>query len=153
VTVEPQAGQPARKEGKWEVIGPEDCPLFFRREFVATRWLKVMLHRFMPGATDKDPHDHPRSFVTFVLRGGYDDVRRDGRVEWLRAPAIRYRPAEHEHLTRVHNDGATTVVIMGPVRRQWGFWRRGRWWFWRDYEAVFGLAWRCDDDREESYAD
>lgn len=128
----------------WELIGPPDCPILFRCELLATKPIKAMIHRFVPNARDKDCHDHPRSFLTLVLRGGYDDVRPDGTIERLRAPTIRYRQAEHAHITNVHPDGALTFVIMGPVRRKWGFWRDGKWWSRDLYEKVFGFAFRCE---------
>lgn len=128
----------------WEVVGPPECPILYRRELLATRPLKAMVHRFVANARDHDCHDHPRPFVTLILRGGYDDVQPDGEVERLRAPAIRYRAAEHAHITQVHADGALTFVVMGPVRRKWGFWRDGRWWPVALYERVFGLAFRCE---------
>ena len=134
----------ADPQGGWEVIGPEACPLMFRRTLLSTRWFKVLLHRFVPLATDEAHHDHPRSFLTLILRGGYDDVQADGWVERLRAPAIRYRRAEHAHITRVHADGATTLVLMGRLRREWGFiGKDGRWYEWRRFERLFGLNWRC----------
>jgi hypothetical protein len=138
MSVEAQAGKPARKEGCWEVIGPPDCPLLLRRTLLSGRFGKLLWHRFMPGASDKAHHDHPRPFVTLVLRGGYDDLQPDGTRERLRAPAIRYRPAEHAHITRVHDDGATTVVVMGPLARAWGFWHDGSWWPWRDRGGTRG---------------
>lgn len=131
--------------GAWELIGPTDCPIMWRRTLVSVRLGKLLWHRFMPNASDKDCHDHPSSFVTVVLRGGYDDVQPDGTVDELRAPTIRFRPAEHAHVTKVGPEGATTFVVMGPKRRPWGFWRDGRWWAWRAYERMFGLNWRCDE--------
>lgn len=155
---EPQAGEPALTYskpdtraghdpgGKWELIGPTDCPIMWRRTVASGRLGKLLVHRFMPNAADKDCHDHPRDFLTIVLRGGYDDVNPYGFVDRLRAPAIRYRRAEHAHITRVHDDGALTVYIMlGNVRRAWGFFRDGRWYRWKDYERKFGLNWRCDE--------
>lgn len=177
---ESQAGEPARKfsrpdtraghspGGRWELIGPADCPIMWRWTILSGRLGKLLLHRFMPGASDKDCHDHPSSFVTVVLRGGYDDVsvcigcEGEGvrwpddspcqacsgtgtRTDSLRAPTIRFRPAEHAHITKVGPTGATTIVVMGRKRRPWGFWRDGRWWAWRMYELKFGLNWRCDE--------
>ena len=125
------------------------------------------------------PHDHPRGFLTIVLRGGYDDLvpcptcrgTRDALLDpgasseqrliygpcarcsglglvvgdRLRAPAIRRRRAEHAHMTRTGNDGALTLVVMGPEVRPWGFWREGRWWAFREFERVFGFTWRCEE--------
>jgi len=65
-----------------ETIGPPECPLFYRWTLLAPRFrrrvaFKVMVHRFIPNRQDADvPHDHPRPFITFVLRGGYDDLVR-----------------------------------------------------------------------------
>lgn len=138
--------------------------------------VKVMVHHFLPNADDRDVHDHPRSFWTFVLRGGYDDLapcgcddeleggmgslaevfrqrgevchRCDGSTVVLRermtAGMIRRRPANHKHRTRVHPSGCWTIVVMGPLQRQWGFWRAGRFYKFRDYERIFGFGMRCD---------
>lgn len=145
--------------GKWELIGPSECPVFWRRTLFACRFGKLLVHRFAPLGKDKDPHDHPSSFVTVVLRGGYLDVdpcECDGDehdrlrcsasvVDAVAAPTVRFRRAEHTHLTYVGSQGATTVVWMFPKRRDWGFRRHGRWYEWREYELRFGLDWRCDE--------
>lgn len=168
-----------------EVIGPPDCPILHRWTLGGDRLMrrapiKVLLHHFLPDADDRDVHDHPRPFVTVVLRGGYDDLMPcpvcDGRStwkkpkvgpgwaghfeggwceacnrtgvvlrEWMRAGTVRYRPAEHAHRTKVHSDGCWTLVVMGPIRRPWGFWREGKWWAYKDYERTFGLSFRCED--------
>lgn len=146
--LDPQAGQPARKQGKWETIGPAACPLMYRRTLVSNRWFKVLWHRFVPNSHDRDAHDHPRSFVTLVLRGSYlDDSPVDG-MDLVRAPTIRFRRAEHAHVTYVGPEGCTTLVIMGSLRRPWGFLRDGRWWPWVAYERRYGMAFRCDDNED-----
>lgn len=133
-------------DGPWELIGPADCPIMWRRTLASGSLGKLLWHRFMPNASDKDCHDHPSSFLTIVLRGGYDDVQPDGTTDEVRAPTIRFRRAEHAHITRVGPTGATTLVIMFRKRRPWGFWREGKWYSWRAYEQLFGLNWRCDDE-------
>lgn len=144
----------------WEVIGPAECPIMYRRTLVSTRWFKLLVHRFVANAGDEAPHDHPRSFLTVVVRGGYDDIQpcprcregfdfeclhpdHAGIVDEVRAPTLRYRRAEHAHVTKAGPKGATTVVVMGPLRREWGFFRDGRWYPWRTFERLFGLNWRC----------
>lgn len=89
-------GQPAGQiRRRWlpntEVIGPPECPILHRWTLVPwgeytdglgrvgsgrpkKNW-KLLLHHFLPNADDRDVHDHPRPFVTLVLRGYYDDMR------------------------------------------------------------------------------
>lgn len=161
---------------KPEVIGAPDCPLFHRWTFGTDRLMrnmpvKFLLHHFLANADDRDVHDHPRPFITFVLQGGYDDMKpcetcmgvgswpqRNGAAaqcptcggegvelnERMRAGMVRCRPARHRHRTKVHRDGCWTFVIMGPIERDWGFWRSGRFYKFRDYEHQFGFGMRCD---------
>jgi hypothetical protein len=89
---------------------------------------KVMVHHFLPNMRDIDPHDHPASFVTIVVRARYVDEQpcdctrensygslaevyrqndltcpRCGGAEVIRqtvrAPSIHFRPATHAHMT------------------------------------------------------
>jgi hypothetical protein len=127
-----------------EIIGHPDCPLIKRWTLIGDRkqgiyrWpLKLMVHYFVPGTDDPDPHDHPRSFVTLVLRGYYIDHSRTGS-EGMRRGMIRYRHAEHAHTTTAGPDGCWTIVVMGPQRREWGFWRGETWMPFREYAERFG---------------
>lgn len=145
------AGKPARQSGRFdrEVIGPADCPLMVRWTLHASRLGKILVHHFLPNATDNVPHDHPSSFVTVVLWGAYLDIQASGEIEEMRAGVIRFRPAEHAHITEIGPRGCWTLVVMGRKRRPWGFWHSGRWWPWREHERRFGMAMRCPSDPEE----
>lgn len=161
-----------------DVIGPPDCPLIHRWTLLGRRhqsWpAKLMLHYFPANADDRDVHDHPWPFLTFVLWGSYDDMKpcdqckgtgqRHHPITWLcencdgsgvllnehmKAGMLRYRPATHRHRTKVGPKGCLTLVLSGPTCRRWGFWRAGTWWWWSDYESEFGYAMRCEDlDKE-----
>lgn len=162
------AGEPAGKVRRrllpdTEVIGPPECPILHR--WTLWPWgerkhengdvrFKLMVHRFLPNADDRDMHDHPRGFVTLVLRGRYDDHSLDPgagtvRVDRLRPGSIRHRPAKHIHRTKVGPDGCWTLVVMGPMERAWGFWRDGRWMYWRDHERKYGFGMRCPSDGDD----
>lgn len=145
------AGQPARQSGRFgrEVIGPPECPIMVRWTLLEGRFGKLLVHHFMPDATDAVPHDHPASFVTAVLRGSYDDVQPDGKRERMRPGKIRFRRAEHAHVTEIGPRGCWTVVLMFRKRRPWGFIHNGKWWPWREHEERFGMAMRCDGDEHD----
>lgn len=170
----PGVKPPQRGLFKKEVIGADDCPLMHRWTLPLTLGgrVKVLLHHFLPNADDRDVHDHPRPFVTLVLKGGYDNLvpcprcrrrqERDGINlgcahcfhenglvvgDHMTQGTVRFRAARHAHRTRVGPNGAWTLVLMGPLQRPWGFWRGRHWWGWREYEERFGLSMRCEDDR------
>lgn len=133
-----------------ELIGHPDCPLIKRwtiigdRQQGVYRWpFKLMIHYFVPGTEDPDPHDHPRSFVTLILRGHYVDVNRHGQREVMRVGKLRHRPAEHAHRTIAGPRGCWTIVVMGPQSREWGFWFDGVWMPSREYIARYGGSQRC----------
>lgn len=148
-----------------EVIGDEACPLM-KRWGLNTPIGSVRLHHFLRGDNERHLHDHPWWFVTFVIRGGYEDVtfcdrcggtggdeQRDGPcstcrgeryvTERLRPGSIRFRPALHRHAVRTED--AWSIVITGPLARTWGFYLKAREWLSeKDYFANFGHS-ACED--------
>jgi len=143
---------------------------FFRREDIGDpagglyleRWVllrlfgcSLYLHRFVRSDWTRDLHDHPRSFFTLPLRGGYRDETQPGRMDHgggviplglndfprahrlVRWPWPRFRRAEHRH--RVELDPRwphpVTLVLMLRARREWGFWTERGFIHWRIYTA------------------
>ena len=97
------------------------------------RWCNIYLHRFNGPDPGRALHDHPWSFFTMVLRGGYTELipyREDPHyktskvVNWW-----AFRRAEHIHTVHVHawHIPTWTLVITGPKRRPWGFYTRKGW--------------------------
>lgn len=106
---------------RWhERLGLPECP-YVIRWMVETPLGSLRLHHWLAPDDDRAFHDHPWWFLTFVLKGGYNDMSPDG-CERLRAPAVRFRRAHHRHTVRPYIDGAWTVIITGPKERLWGFW-------------------------------
>ena len=69
-----------QKDNVWKFfkvkkIYREDGKLYLWRLYILrTPWFGVMLHKIM----DDDPdclHDHPWSFVSFILKGGYEEIQ------------------------------------------------------------------------------
>lgn len=121
-----------------ELFGAPACPLLHRYTLVDLKDRgKLMIHWFVPDATEHDYHDHPRDFTTLVLWGSYRDIRLDGVVDRVRAPTVRRRKAEHAHRTAAGPLGCLTLVLFRRRRRAWGFWQNLRWIPWQDYDARF----------------
>lgn len=109
---------------KWrERLGLPECPYVIRWR-IEMPWGSVRLHHWLGPDDDRAFHDHPWSFVTFVLLGGYTDRSPDGD-EHLSAPAFRRREAVHRHTVIPDPGGAWTVIACGPKVRVWGFWAGG----------------------------
>lgn len=123
-----------------DVVKPEG--LYLRRYYVLrTPWFRVFLHWLARDDDDRDPHDHPWSFWTLVLRGGYcderwcrfmatkfnghRDVQEPLRVlddeEPMRPGTLRFREAEHTHRVRDTKPNTWTLIVASPVKRMWGF--------------------------------
>lgn len=126
-------------------------PLLTRYFLLQTRWFAVYLHHLHASDEDRALHDHPWSFVTFLLSGGYWEhtpARPRDRVSsklvdvvtchWHRRFSILWRPAEYKHRLELARP-TWTLVLRFARRRQWGFWTTDGWIDWVSY----GKAW-CD---------
>ncbi len=136
----------------WEQINGGDlCPTYLYRFVLANLpgGRRVYLHHFVGDDWSRDPHDHPKWFISVGLWGAYDEdvyspeIGGDEavRTKRWRAPWIRKFPAEHIHRVRArHTGGAWTLVVTGPVTREWGFWYRRTWVAFREYLSAHGDA-------------
>lgn len=99
----------------WKDIGEE----FTRFTLLKTPWLRVYLHRLKALTQHPTCHDHPWSFVTFLLNGGYWEFH-DPDWTWRRPGSVLYRPAEWRH--NVVTEGVSwSLVVTGSKHRRWGF--------------------------------
>lgn len=139
---------------RWKHIEDIDHPgdvYLSRLMLVRNRWFGVYLHIIRRPDWSKCQHDHPWSFVTLILRGGYEEVVGD-RVFVRRPGYIGHRPRSFEHaITRLLKGPALTLVVRGPNHEEWGFRSaRGEKISWRRYLASslpLRVLW-CDEDRE-----
>lgn len=116
----------------------------YMRRWVAqiARLGSIRLHYIARPDPARHLHDHPWDFVSFVLRGWYEEVY-EGRIHgsriaeftrrrrWLNAQRFR---ATHAHqITAVAPGGCWTLVLAGPLRRVWGFETAAGWIDFRTY--------------------
>jgi hypothetical protein len=116
-------------------IGPT---IYMRRwRFLSFRRLPgVRLHNIMRSDADRELHDHPFTFLSIILAGGYFEHRADGTRTWYGPGSFVYRTAETLHRLELRDERAAwTLVLRGPIRRQWGFMCPTGWVHWKDFVA------------------
>lgn len=110
-----------------------------------TPWFSVKLHWIHKADPDRDLHDHPWSFTSFVLRGWYKEMvcQKPGyRGGWIgrcvdveQLMEANHRFPVEERLVRWFNHKDTmaahritevspkllTLVVTGPKTKSWGF--------------------------------
>lgn len=98
----------------------------------------IFIHKFLKSDPD-DLHDHPWSYFTFILKGGY--------YEWIpgvnceirkwRGPG-HFRMCKANSLHRIElKEGITCWTLFVPFAkvREWGFISKGQWVQWEEYLA------------------
>lgn len=123
----------------YDINGP-DGTLYLRR-FTLLKlfgW-KLLLHRIARPDYSRELHDHPWSFITVVLRGGYVEQVESLDGEWAQFRAnrpgrVRFNRLPFPHrVTELINGDSWSLVIHGPDRREWGFYTDCGWMPWQQY--------------------
>lgn len=119
----------------------------WRLRVLETPWWGIKLHWIRRPDKDRDLHDHPWPFVSFILFGAYvEEVpakpERDKSGWWLGTKQlvksrVSVKRAEDAHrIVAVSRLGAWTLVFNGKKQRSWGFWTKDGWRAWREYLGV-----------------
>ena len=142
---------------RWAFMSTFDIPcvdpdsgeshLYLRRlRIIQTPWFGVYLHEMQAPDYDADLHDHPWSFFTIILKGGYTEFYKhrmrqhdDEKVihRWNRWSAHFMDKLAGHRIVGLHEVPTYTLVFAGPRKREWGFWRTERngqtWVPWHEY--------------------
>jgi hypothetical protein len=130
-----------------EWIDTNGQPYLVRTHLTPWKWwpfkLRIYLHKFYRPDADRVFHDHPWSFRTLILYGGYDEVSHEPQEslvaqtnnglenppsgllipDTLRWLSYRARRPQHAHrITRLHTRTVLTLIFRGERERDWGFW-------------------------------
>jgi hypothetical protein len=105
---------------KPKVIGDGNTTYLERVKLLLTPWFSILLHRIYRPDNQRELHDHPWTFFSFIFWGWYrEDTPGGMRVcRWF-----NFKLAEGLHSIRwTSRHPVWTLVFTGPRRRKWGFW-------------------------------
>jgi hypothetical protein len=98
----------------------------------------IFIHKFLKSDPD-DLHDHPWSYFTLILKGGYYEWVPGVNCEvrkWRRPGHFRVCSATSLHRIEL-KEGTTCWTVFMPFTkvREWGFITKGKWVQWEEYLA------------------
>lgn len=111
-----------------------------RLHVIKTPWWAICLHWL--NKPDEEPwlHDHPVSFLSIILRGGYAELRASGDGDighkvhrWFNF--VRARRTDRHRIIFCRKN-TLTLCLMGPKTREWGFEVPQRWVGWKEYYGL-----------------
>lgn len=112
-------------------------PFEYRSDLIAhdymRRWVlfhpfgAVRLHHILRSDSRDHFHDHPMDFTSIILRGGYIEYTPDGPPRRFLPGDVVRKKAEDLHYLELIEDTALTLVLAGPMRRNWGFATQDGW--------------------------
>jgi hypothetical protein len=125
---------------RWTVIDWKDEPYLTRLHLFKTPWFALMLHWFHAPDPHMDPHDHPVSFISLTVRGGYTEWRTPHVWSWgsYNRRRLRFTRAHQVHKVVAVLPGTVTLVLAGPVVRHWGYHTTSGFVNWKVYRERFG---------------
>ena len=122
--------------GPWLHLYRCDIGFYMERWILATPWGLLRLHHILESDSDRDFHDHPFDFTSLILSSGYTEHRPGQEPKRWRMGQVVRRKAEDLHRLELESGRpAWTVVLAGPIRRQWGFMTDFGWVHWRQYTS------------------
>ena len=103
-----------------------------RLHVVKTPWFAICVHWLNHPDPEPWQHDHPVTFLSVILRGGYIEARKDQvrRHRWFNF----IRATQDDPHTIVYTEPNTvTLCFMGPKVREWGYHTPDGWVYWKNY--------------------
>ncbi len=126
--------------------------LYMKRwKFMPDRLPGFRLHNIIKSDQDRELHDHPFSFLSIILKGGYFEYREDGSKKWYGPGSVLWRPGKTLHRIELApqfayidrgatyeevDDGevpAWTFVLRSKHFRNWGFQTISGWMPWEKF--------------------
>lgn len=122
-------------------------PYLIRWSLLTLPWFAIKLHKILV-SDEECLHDHPWSFLSIILKGGYTEEApwmqvRDVRTEppliyartekkWYPPGSFLWRPSPWPHRLEV-TEPCWTLVVTFKRTREWGFFTKFGWIPWFKY--------------------
>lgn len=117
---------------KKKIIWRQNMPYLIRYTLRFTpAWCQVKIHHIML-SDHVCLHDHPWTFISFLIKGGYVEHTPEGSKVYGRF-SLLYRPAKYLHRLEVHQPVWSIVITFKKVR-VWGFKTPNGWIEWFKYK-------------------
>ena len=116
----------------WSDVVIDGLRYLLRLHLVKAPRATAMLHWILRPDPQPDPHDHPITFLSIVLRGGYTEWTPSGLhvVRW-------FNPIRRLNIHRIVSVKPNTLTLCLAVHprksRRWGFHTPKGWIYWKDY--------------------
>jgi hypothetical protein len=110
--------------------GLKNQPIIRRTRLLQTPLFSIYLHHILKPDVGYSVHDHPWTFVTCILRGGYtEEIHFTPATDFKNArQKERHRfswhkmPMRYAHRVCKVKPNTTTLVFIGRKRQDFGFW-------------------------------
>lgn len=120
---------------------PGEAPYLRRWYIIQTPWFGIYLHNIRTPDPDEHPHDHPRNFLSIVLRGGYEEKvfqPTTGRIKLVSRFSYvpgdwHTMPKDLAHMITKVKPNTWTLLFLGRRTRVWGFHTEDGWIPWQEY--------------------
>lgn len=119
------------------VIAHDGVPYLSRRIVIRTPFGSIYHHRIHRPDQDRHLHNHPWTFVSIVLSGGYTEVSQkrhqpNRTSRHARRFNVKRYGVDYHRIAHVHPN-TRTLVFCGPRRGGWGFLTKSGHTPWREY--------------------
>lgn len=134
-----------------EILRDDNSVYLIRWNLFECKYFSIKIHKIL--LSDHDcMHDHPWSFVSIILWGGYVEHREIGEIlphhvnhnpceiqfesvsKIMHPFSILYRKATDIHRLEIHQPAITLVITFKKIR-EWGFWTKLGWIEWFKYNS------------------
>jgi hypothetical protein len=100
-------------------------PMLVRWRIIQTPYGALYLHKFLRGDSDPFVHDHPWSFLSIILKGGYTEARRHNKTYLLYKHHVTRFNLMHRYdahyIMELDRTPTWSLLLVGPRKRTWGF--------------------------------